>query len=372
MNTVRVSERFGLFLTPLGAILLSAAFTGCSVNRVGLVGSPALNRHFAQGQVTDVTLSQKMVGDAQGLLGRKPIKQSFLEGYIEGALVEWDGTPAAGVVVRVDWEGWANPAPASADDEDRVAAGETLAPTLTPDEDDPRAAVLLDAKGGTAVTDKNGRYRVPFALPLRNGSVEAAGRLLFSPDWAAQLEKIGRAYEPFDEVVPFQLFYYHREKTLAYNEGFHRQPLRLRGTAVSDRTSGSTPTSNGAQKSTALAALWIDLQLTLVNNRLENDIALSKANNALLLALAEPTLFVQGQSVLTDNGRDILKTIAPWITAKRCRLAVSIQSKADPVLTQKRLDMMRVTLVQMGVPDARFITDIHPIASHGVTILLRP
>lgn len=353
------------------AIALLAGLTGCSANRVGLIGSPALRRHFAQGQVTDVTISQKQVGDSQGVTGKHSMKQSFLEGFIEGALVEWDGTPASGVAVRVAWEGWANPAPASANDEDRPEPGQPLAPTLTPDEDDPRAAVLADAQGGTAVTDKDGRYRVPFALPLRNGNVEAAGRLVFSPDWGTQLEKIGRVYEPFAEESPFQLFYYHKEKMLAFNEGFHRNAVRLRRSERSERAPVAKTKSNGVDKS-AVAGLWLDLQLTLVNNRLEKEVALSKTGDGILLALPEPILFHTGQSEMTKAGKDILRPIAQWIAGKRCRLMLRVTPGHEPALAQRRSSMLKNALIHAGVPEARFLPATDNSASTGVTLLLLP
>lgn len=354
----------------LCAAPLLTGFTGCSVNRVGLIGSPALRRHFAQGQVTDVTISLKQVGDAQGMMGRRPIKQSFLEGFIEGALAEWDGTPASGVAVRVVWEGWANPAPASANDEDRSEPGQPLAPTLTPDEDDPRATVLVDAQGGTAVTDQSGRYRVPFALPLRSGKVEAAGRLVFSPDWGAQLEKIGRAYEPFSEEIPLQLFYYHKEKLLAYNEGFHRDAVRLRQADQPDRA--PVVKSKPPIDKSVLSGLWLDLQLALVNKRLEKSVALSKTDNGILLALPEPILFTAGVSELTKPGQEILKPIAQWIASKRCRLAIHVTPGNDPALARRRASALKTTLTHDGVPEARFLQAPDKNISPGVTLYLAP
>ncbi len=354
----------------LYAGVLLAGITGCSANRVGLVGSPALNRHFAQGQVTDVTIALKQVGSAQGLTGRKPMKQSFLEGFIEGALVEWDGTPAAGVAVRAEWEGWANPAPASADDEDRPVAGQVLVPTLTPDEADPRAAVLADAQGGTAITDKDGRYRVPFALPLRNGNVEAAGKLIFSPDWGVQLEKIGRAFEPFSEEVPFQLFYYNKGKLLAYNEGFDRRAVRLRQTENQRRASTPKTSPNGEKSS--LAALWLDLQLTLVNKRIEKEVAMSKAGNGIVLALPEPVIFSANQSEVTKPGQDLLNSIGPWIDSKRCRVVVHVTPGNEPTLAGRRASALKGALKRAGVPESRFLTATDTNASTGVTLLLLP
>ncbi len=357
--------------TTMTAIALVAGLSGCSANRVGLIGSPALRRHFAQGQVTDVTISQKQVGDTQGVTGKHAMKQSFLEGFIEGALVEWDGTPASGVIVRVAWEGWANPAPASANDEDRPEPGQPLAPTMTPDEDDPRAAVLADAQGGTAVTDASGRYRVPFALPLRNGNVEASGKLIFSPDWATQLEKIGRVYEPFAEESPFQLFYYHSEKILAFNEGFHRNAVRLRRSETAERAPAAKAKPAAADKS-AIAGLWLDLQMTLVNHRLEKEVALSKADNGILLALPEPTLFAAGQSELTKAGKDILRPISAWIAGKRCRLILRVTPGQEPALAQRRSAVLKNALVHAGVPEARFLPGTDHGASTGVTLLLLP
>lgn len=360
--------------TGIAALLCSASLlaglTGCSVNRVGLIGSPALRRHFAQGQVSDVTITLKQVGDAQGLMGRHPMKQSFLEGFIEGALVEWNGTPASGVIVRLSWEGWANPAPGSANDEDRPEPGRPLVPTLTIDEDDPRAAVLSDAQGGTAVTDKEGRYRVPFSLPLRRGDVEAAGRLYFSPEWGTQFEKMGRAYEPFAEEVPIQLFYYHRDKILAYNEGFHQKAVQLRQGESSDR-SLVLKAKNGSGKNT-VAELWLDLQLTMVKNRLEKSVALSKAPNGILLALPEPVLFSTAQSDLSKPGQELVHPIAQWITEKRCRVVIHVTPGNDPSLAQRRRASLKNALARAGVPMARFLTTEDTIASPGVTLLLLP
>lgn len=356
-----------------GAWLVAALamLTGCSANRVGLVGSPAIKRHFAQGQVTDVTISLKQVGDAQGVLGKRPMKQSFLEGFIEGAVTEWDGEPASGVAVRVEWDGWANPAPASGSDDDRAEAGQALVPSLTPDDGDARAAVMADAQGGTAVTDKDGRYRVPFAVPLRKGRVEGAGRLVYSPDWGAQFEKLGRAYEPYAEEVPFQLFYYHGDKILAYNEGYRRIAVRLREEERSRRSAAAEKKMEKADK-TSVAALWLDLQLALVKHRLEKEMALSKSDDAVHLALPEPLLFPGGGSDLSKVGRDRLAPVGKWIASKRCRLTVQVTPGNDPGLAQRRAAEIKAALMRAGVPEARFLPPIKDKKSTGATLRLIP
>ena len=355
----------------MGVLAALAVMTGCSANRVGLVGSPAIKRHFAQGQVTDVTISLKQVGDAQGVLGKRPMKQSFLEGYIEGSVTEWDGEPASGVAVRVAWDGWANPAPASESDDDRAEPGRALEPSLTPDDGDPRAAVMADAQGGTAVTDKDGRYRVPFAVPLRKGKVEGSGRLIYSPDWGSQFEKLGRAYEPFMDEVPFQLFYYHGDKLLAYNEGYRRTAVRLRQDETSKRRTAVSEKAEKADKN-AVSALWLDLQLALVKHRLEKDMALSKSEEAVTLALPEPLMFPGGRSDLSKEGRDRLAPVGKWIAAKRCRLSVQVTPGNDPGLAQRRAAEIKNALIRAGVPDARFLTPVKDKKSTGATLRFIP
>lgn len=355
----------------LGVVALMGVLTGCSVNRVGLVGNPAIQRHFAQGQVTDVTLTLKQVGDSKGITGRHPVKQSFLEGFIEGSLTEWDGTPAPGVTVRVDWEGWANPSPTSLEEEDRPEPGQPITATLTSDEDDPRATVLVDARGGTAITEKDGRYRVPFALPLRNGKVEASGRLFFSPDWGTLMDKTGYAYEPFTEEVPFQLFYDHKEQLLAYNQGYHRNAIRLRRATLSE-TPAPVKTKSKGNDNSILTTLWLDLQLTLVNHRLEKQVALSKTDNTVLLSLPEPEIFNENKSTLTKAGQDLLPPIAQWITDKRCRLNVQVTPGQDPDLAKRRAQEMKSALLRAGIPQARFIINAENNPSTGVTLCLYP
>jgi outer membrane protein OmpA-like peptidoglycan-associated protein len=356
-----------LMAMALAGVLLA----GCSVNRVGLAGSPALKRHLAQGRVTDVTVTVKKVGDTEGLR-KSSVRQPFLEGYIEGALTEWDGAPSPGVSVRLEWDGWANPAPVGSEDEDRPGPGEPLSATLTFDEEDPRAKVLVDARGGVGVSDAAGRYRVPFSLPIRKGKIEAAGRILISPDWATQAEKLGRAYEPFAEEIPLHFFYYQSEQLLSLNTGYRAEVVRVRQqTAMPGANVAAAKKIVGKDKG-PLAALFLDLQMMMINNRLEKVAVAQRLDEALRVNVPEAKLFSAGMSAPLPESKGLIAPLARWIEGKRCRVSIVVSEGDNRDLAVRRAYALKGELSRAGVPQARFIEPKAPSEKGEVSILIHP
>jgi hypothetical protein len=138
---------------------------------------PVALRDLTEGRLVQLRLVEKATGRRRFLyFFAKEARTLYLEGYIRGKVTDYAGSPIQGVVVRAEPSG-----PGA----------------------DPASAGVFDP----GVTDSEGTYRVRFSIPVRDGTVDAKGRLLFNPGWEQERAVKGQSYEPQAAASAFRLYY---------------------------------------------------------------------------------------------------------------------------------------------------------------------
>jgi hypothetical protein len=346
--------------------VLALASAAVAEGTAPIAQSPALRRHLAQGRVVDVTVAKKQVGSRKFFMKTRGVYRPFLEGAIVGTAVEWDGKPAAGVVVRLSWDAQADPFAAR----DSMEVEEPLL-----DED---ASPVEDARGGSAVTDKNGAYRLPFSVPIVRNRVELKGKISYNPEWETQLTQTGRAHEPWAAESSVELYYYKDKALLALSEGPRKALFRARQSRTqSTAPEAASPAGRKAQAKPAPEigragknALFLDLQLLLVSQRLEKHVALKNSDAGLELDLDEEGLFVPGRAELAGDMEKRLAPLARWLGSQGRSLDLQASPRRDG-LEQERVAKLASLLMNQGV-DSKRISSRTASASdlRGVRIVL--
>ncbi|MHB2025302.1 MAG: hypothetical protein ACYCPQ_01490 [Elusimicrobiota bacterium] len=178
---------------------------------------------FAEGNVTDLSITQQITGENDFLFFSIPQKTDFLNGYIRGQITDYSGSPIQGVVVR------AAAASGENDNQEVEIFGEPV------DQSNGNGATTSFDPG---VSDTNGFYTVRFALPIINDIVDVRGRLLFNPGWEQEKENLGKAYEPQNKESQFHLYYNQKKGRLIYVQGLEK-------TVVAPVLSGAPPKMGG-------------------------------------------------------------------------------------------------------------------------------
>jgi len=85
---------------PAAALLVALALTGCSNMQLGSQKKKVVLKDFAEGRVVQVALTDRLTGAKEMLFVSMPKKSLFLEGYIQGLVVDYVSKVGANVVVR--------------------------------------------------------------------------------------------------------------------------------------------------------------------------------------------------------------------------------------------------------------------------------
>jgi len=179
------------------AVLCALAATGCSNMQLGSQKKKVVLKDFAEGRVVQVGLTDRLTGAKEMLFVSMPKKSLFIEGYIQGLVVDYDDNPIQGVVVRAIAKG----------EQQFVEKGEAAFQTSS-----------FDA----GVSDSNGIYRIRFSLPVLKNMVDIKGELQYNPGWEQERDNLGKAYRPQSERSPFRLFFDMKEGMLIFSEGVQK------------------------------------------------------------------------------------------------------------------------------------------------------
>lgn len=201
--------------TRAAAVAAAALLTGCSAVQLGGQKKKVVVKDFAEGRVVQTALTDRLTGAKEMLFVSMPKKSLFLEGYIQGLVVDYDDNPIQGVVVRAVAKG----------EQQFVDKGEAAFQTSS-----------FDA----GVSDSNGIYRIRFSLPVLKNQVDIRGELHYNPGWEQERDNLGKAYRPQTERSPFRMFFDMKEGMLVFAEGvqkvivqpFENKAARARGKAL--------------------------------------------------------------------------------------------------------------------------------------------
>ncbi|MDE1977624.1 MAG: hypothetical protein KGL04_07600 [Elusimicrobia bacterium] len=201
------------------ALACFAALAAC-----GAANQKIVVQDFADGSVTDLSITEQITGENDFLFFSIPQKTRFLDGYIKGQITDYSGSPIQGVIVRAV-----------------ASSGETTNP-----EDELFGESIGGSSGGNnattsfdpGVSDTNGFYRIRFVLPIINNIVDVRGRLVFNPGWQQEKTNLGKAYQPQTKESQFHLYYDYKKGRLIYVQGIQR-------TIVAPALSGLPPKMGG-------------------------------------------------------------------------------------------------------------------------------
>lgn len=127
----------------------------------------------------------------------------YLEGYIRGAVMDYDDNPMEGIVVRV------------------TDKGKDL-PGFDP-----------------GVSDSNGVYRVRFSQPIQKKMVDIRASINYNPPWQQQLDILGAALEPQTKETAFRLYYNRKLGIIGIGEDTPK--------TIARKVTGSTPLQGQTQ-----------------------------------------------------------------------------------------------------------------------------
>lgn len=181
--------------------------TGCAGRRaksgvevLNLTGAGTKEDSF---RVTDLLVTRKMTGRREFLFFSFRKETEFLEGFIRGKVLDWDGNPVEGVRIHPELEERRASSQAGA----RVRAQGTGST--------PYEASYFDA----AVSNAAGDYALRFSVPIVDGVVDVRGSFKYNPGWEQRVEAIGGDYKPHIERSPFRLYYSQKFRFLVFAEG---------------------------------------------------------------------------------------------------------------------------------------------------------
>ncbi len=337
---------------------------GCASQRMLIANNPAIRYHLAQGSITDVTLVKKEVGKRRILFVPAVLREEFLEGYIIGKVMEWDGTPAVGVQVKGEWLEKAKPVlkVKSSDEEDLLeeTSMEESESTVIPE--------VQDAIIDEVVTGESGEYRLRFSVPVIKGKVELKGRLLFNPDWKARLNKYGRSYEPWLPDTNVELYFYKRTGSLAFLEGPRRNIVQFHGTRslpARKLQASAKPRAAYAKKSQAKqsgSGPLSDLKKFLAANNLDKVTSAKESTRFVNMDFKENAVFVPGGTQISEEGKNVLATFSKWLKSQPGIINLQTAQLSDDKLGPERLAAVAVFLQNQGVAVDRITTypSAHP------------
>ncbi|MBI2362802.1 MAG: hypothetical protein HYV15_05410 [Elusimicrobia bacterium] len=182
---------------PSAALVFALSLSGCSSMQIGGSKKKVVLKDFAEGRVVQVAITDRLTGAKEMLFVSMPKKSLFLEGYIQGLVVDYDDNPIQGVVVRAVAKG----------EQQFVDRGEAAFQTSS-----------FDA----GFSDSNGIYRIRFSLPILKNLVDIRGELSYNPGWEQERDNLGKAYRPQTERSPFRMFFDMKEGMLVFTEGVQK------------------------------------------------------------------------------------------------------------------------------------------------------
>ncbi|MFH2202950.1 MAG: hypothetical protein ABIJ96_07540 [Elusimicrobiota bacterium] len=219
-------KHYWILILPVAALALAGS--GCGSMQLGKASKKkVVLKDFAEGRVEQVAITDRLTGAKEMLFVSMPKKSLFLEGYIVGAVTDYDDKPIEGVVVRAVAEGEAK----------FVAKGQASFQTSS-----------FDA----GVSDTNGIYRIRFSLPIVNNIVDIQGKLMYNPGWEQELINLGQAYEPQKKESPFRLYFDMKQGMIVFGEGQQKVVVRSAIGEARDRavpgTKAAAPAAGAGQK----------------------------------------------------------------------------------------------------------------------------
>ncbi|TBR22832.1 hypothetical protein EPO15_07190 [bacterium] len=204
------------------AAVAALAAAGCSNMQLGSQKKKVVLKDFAEGRVVQTALTDRLTGAKEMLFVSMPKKSLFLEGYIQGLVMDYEDNPIQGVVVRAVAKG----------EQQFVDKGEAAFQTSS-----------FDA----GVSDSNGIYRIRFSLPVLKNMVDIRGELHYNPGWEQERDNLGKAYRPQSERSPFRLYFDMKEGMLVFSEGVQKiivMPIENKAAKAKGRAlPGAAPSS---------------------------------------------------------------------------------------------------------------------------------
>lgn len=183
--------------------------SGCELNFLQKRTKPKgllFDENFASERVVNLVSVKKVTGQKNLFLFHLSKTSTFLEGYIQGMVTDYEGRPVQGIVVRAAGEGSVS-APKKSEYQENAS----------PDEFqgfDP------------GITDSAGLYQIRFSLPMVNGRIDMRGRLIYNPGWEQQLTSLGQSYQPQISESTFRFYYDRRTGIVGFDEGLRRVIVR--------------------------------------------------------------------------------------------------------------------------------------------------
>ena len=125
---------------------VSFLFAALALIATGCLRPLSVKENLSEGQITDLKVIRKP--SPEKTLGIVPRYDDYLEGYLRGGVVNHDGKPVAGAIVKVS---------------------------------DSSGRPSRDF--GSGVTDQNGEFRLRFSLPIRWNRLDFTGKVRLSGGW---------------------------------------------------------------------------------------------------------------------------------------------------------------------------------------------
>ncbi|MBI4368729.1 MAG: hypothetical protein HY547_00715 [Elusimicrobia bacterium] len=187
---------------------------------------PLLREDLAEGRISDLTKTKKLVGTKGFLMFKAPKYGFFLEGYIRGIVTDYDDRPIEGVAVLA--------AVTSMEKGEKKKEEDVIDIAL--EEEGKEKVYELVPNFDAGITDADGVYRIHFSIPIIKNRIDLRGKILYNHGWEQQYNVLGQSYEPQEKESQFRLFFEEKTRLLIFAEGTRKtvvRPVRNTGGPVS-------------------------------------------------------------------------------------------------------------------------------------------
>ena len=179
------------------ALLSALACAGCAALPFHRGATHAAIRDLSEGRLTQVEVVVEDAGSEEMLFIAIPKKRRFLQGFIKGLIMDSSDNPVPELDVVA-----------------QIAAPQAAA--LQAGERPPSATF------GSAKSDANGQYLLPFRVELAGGRVDIRGMILYAVNWAERCREGKGCWQPIEPKSTFRLFFERADGTLILAEGTPR------------------------------------------------------------------------------------------------------------------------------------------------------
>lgn len=182
---------FFSFTATYALLFLPLLLSGCKTLFPARPPEPDVRLNLTEGRLSDAKVVEEPAGTMDAVFFAIPRKRYFLEGFINGMVVDFNETPIPNIGVTVE--------------SPEVARGM-------------ERDTLFEAAFSSGTTNANGIFKIKFKLPLAGGRVDVRGRLAYNKGWQLA-ESAGEAtYRPNNLRNSFRLVYDRRGRVLIFAE----------------------------------------------------------------------------------------------------------------------------------------------------------